>query len=330
MKKISLIIPVYNAEKYLPALAESLFAQTYENFQVIFSDDGSTDGSVGILTRLAAVDSRVTVILEQNAGVSAARNRALQKADGDYIGFADGDDVLEPAYLSTLAALLEAHNADVSCCGFSRTYESSGFQDRMPPRDGPPEETDRDGFFRRLLQPDGYTTVVWNKLFRREVLLGENGAFLPFDESLHIVEDGEFLFRTGVEKAVFTPQPLYRYVVRDSGAMYGALSDRKKTELTARKRIVELSRDSSPEVQALAKMKYQKGLRDLMFHAVLSGQGKDVRALLPELKTYRRELFESPALSKKEKLKYRVYRPIIQWDLRRLGAFLMKTLSGHG
>lgn len=329
MKKITLIVPVYNAQGYLEQMARSALAQDWDNLQLIFSDDGSTDDSLQILSRLSQEDSRITVISGPNTGVSSARNRALSRAEGDYIGFSDSDDILEPGYFSTLVGLLEDTGADVACCGFSRSYESSGFQDRMPPKGAEDMVTDRDGFFRLLLDPKGYTTVVWNKLFRRQALLDEAGQLLRFDESLHIVEDGEYLFRSKVHKAVFTPRPLYRYFVRQTGAMYGPLTDRKKTELAARKRIVALSQTASPEVQALAKMKYQKGVRDLCFHAVLTGQGKEIRAFLPELKVYRRELYESPCLSGMEKLKYRVYRPLIQGNFRRLGTLLMKALSSH-
>ena len=111
--------------------------------------------------------------------------------------------------------------------------------------------------------------------------------------------------------------------------MYGGVTDRKLTEPDARKKIVKHAEAMAPDVLDLAKMKYQKGVRDLMFHAVISGDGKKVRHLLPELNTYRRELFVSPALSRKEKLKYRIYRPIIAWNLRRTGAFLMARFGGH-
>lgn len=330
MKQISLIIPVYNGEKYLPTMAESVLSQDWENLQVIFSDDGSTDGSLPFLRELARKDPRVLVLESPNGGVSSARNRALKRAEGDYIGFADSDDILESGYLKTLASLLEEHQADVAVCGFHRIYEASGAEDYMPKKSSPITETDREGFRALLLRPDGYTTVMWNKLFRREVLLQEDGSFIFFDETLHIVEDGEYTFRLPVEKAVFTSEPLYRYSVRSSGAMYGTLTERKLTELPARKKIAEYCLEGSSQVLNLARMKYQKGVRDLMFHAVIGGQGKGVRHLLPELKTYRKELFSSPAVSKKEKLKYRVYVPIIYLNLRRIGAFLMKTLSGHG
>ena len=329
MKKISIIIPVYNVEGYLETMAKSLLSQNWENLQVIFSDDGSTDGSLAILRRLAENDPRITVVTGANGGVSSARNRALRLADGDYIGFCDADDSLAPDYLSTLVSLLEEHGADCAVCGFDRIYEASGKADRMPPKDAEDAVVDREGFFEKMLRPDGYTTVVWNKLFRREVLLDETGEFLRFAEDLHIVEDGEYLFRCGVEKAVFTTRRLYRYTVRKSGAMYGRLNPRKLTEIEARKRIAALASPCSKGVSDLAKMKYQKGVRDLLFHAVIDGQYGDVKHLIPLMKEYKAELFTSHAVSKKEKLKYRIYPIIIRLNLRRTGKFLMDKLSGH-
>lgn len=330
MKKISVIVPVYNLECLLPAMAQSLLAQDYSNLQVIFSDDGSRDGSRGILEEIARQDDRVTVISRENGGVSAARNRALAVADGDYIAFADGDDLLEPGYFTALAEALEETGADMACCGYTRIYEKTGKQDRLPTGNFSRQTVDRNGMERLLLRPDGYTLVLWNKLFRREALLEPDGTLQTFDEGLHIVEDGEYIFRSRVRAAVFLPEPLYRYFVRETGAMYAqTVTARKLTELSARQKIVALTDGSSPEVQSLAKMKYQKSVRDLMFHAVIAGQGAAVKHLRPELKVYAGELFDSPALSRKEKLKYHIYRPMIQLNLRHLGAFLMEKLSGH-
>lgn len=329
MERISLIVPVYNCEKYLEAGVASILSQGWENLQIILSDDGSSDGSLAIARALAEKHREITVVTGENRGVSTARNRALAVADGGYIGFCDADDTLLPGYLSGLAELLEKYHADVACCGFRRVYEASGAEDQLPVKQGVVTETDRTGFRSLLLRPDGYTTVMWNKLFRREVLLDDRGEFIRFDEKIHIVEDGEFIFRLPVERAVFTSEPLYRYVVRRSGAMYGRLSPRKLTELDARKKIVEHCTEDCREVQQLAKMKYQKGVRDLMFHALIDGQGKDVRHLKPELNTWRRELYSSPCLSRKEKIKYCAYRVILAWNMKHLGAFLMDKLGGH-
>lgn len=329
--KISLIIPVYNGGDYVRPIFESLRQQDYNgDVQFIFSDDGSTDNTSEELAKIAEEDPRVTVVSGENRGVSSARNRALAAAEGDVIGFVDADDTLLPNYLSTLAETLAESGADMVCCGFERYYEKSGVTDHLPTGHGQKETVDRDGMRKLLLRPDGYTTVMWNKLFTRQALTDENGELLQFDETLHIVEDGEYIFRSAVKRAVFLPDGLYRYAVRDTGAMYAAkVTERKLTELAARRKIVELSADSSAEVQALAKMKYQKGVRDLMFHAVIGGQGKAVKHLKPQLRVWSKELFESPALSKKEKLKYHVYRPLIELNLRRVGAFLMEKLSGH-
>ena len=329
MKRISMIIPVYNAEPYIRAMVESLQAQDWENLQILLSDDGSTDGSVDLMTALAEQDPRITVVVGPNTGVSSARNRALRLADGAYIGFADSDDILEPGYLHGLVSALEESGTDMACCGFHRHYVRSGKQDGLPTDGHDREVVDRDGMARLMLRPDGYTTVMWNKLFRREALTRPDGGLLEFDETLHIVEDGEYILRSGVQSAVFFPDRLYRYYVRTSGAMYGAVNERKLTEPAARKKIVALTEDLSPETQNLAKMKYQKGIRDLMFHAVIDGDAAKVWDLRTELKTYAGELFVSPALSKKEKIKYHVYYPIICLNLRHIGAFLMDRLSGH-
>lgn len=330
MKTISVIVPVYNLEPLLPAMAKSLLEQDYPTLQVIFSDDGSQDRSRQVLEEIARNDSRVTVVSGENGGVSAARNRALKLAAGDYIAFADGDDLLEPGYFSTLAAALEETGADMACCGYTRVYEKTGKEDLLPLGDHPRQTVNRDGMERLLLRPDGYTLVLWNKLFRRSALTDETGALMEFDETIHIVEDGEYIFRSGVRSAVFLPNALYRYYVRSSGAMYAStVSDRKLTELPARKKIVALTANSSPEVRDLARMKYQKSVRDLLFHAVICGEGNKVKHLRPELRVYAQELFASPALSGKEKLKYHVYRPLIRLNLQHLGAFLMDKLSGH-
>ena len=329
MKRISMIIPVYNAEPYIRAMVESLQAQDWENLQILLSDDGSTDGSVDLMTALAEQDPRITVVVGPNTGVSSARNRALRLADGEYIGFADSDDILEPGYLRGLVSALEESGTDMACCGFHRHYVRSGKQDGLPTDGHDREVVDRDGMARLMLRPDGYTTVMWNKLFRREALTRPDGGLLEFDETLHIVEDGEYILRSGVQSAVFFPDRLYRYYVRTSGAMYGAVNERKLTEPAARKKIVALTEDLSPETQDLAKMKYQKGIRDLMFHAVIDGDAAKVWDLRTELKTYAGELFASPALSKKEIIKYHVYYPIICLNLRHIGAFLMDKLSGH-
>ena len=104
--KISVIVPVYNTEKFLNNCIESILNQTHKNLEVIIIDDGSTDNSPAICDEYAKKDSRVKVIHKENGGVSSARNAGLDIASGEYIGFIDGDDVIEPDMYHFLLANL--------------------------------------------------------------------------------------------------------------------------------------------------------------------------------------------------------------------------------
>lgn len=109
MRKFSIIIPVYNVAPYLRECLDSVLAQTYTNWEAICVDDGSTDGSVAILDEYAKKDARFCAIHQTNAGVSAARNRALEEATGDWILFADGDDLLKTGWAELISDEIAAH-----------------------------------------------------------------------------------------------------------------------------------------------------------------------------------------------------------------------------
>ena len=115
--KVSVIIPVYGAEAFLPDCIASLRAQTLRDIELIFICDGSPDHSLAILRKAETLDSRIRVIaFEENQGVSAARNAGLDAARGDYIGFCDGDDWAEPEMVETLYCAAEDNRADIASC----------------------------------------------------------------------------------------------------------------------------------------------------------------------------------------------------------------------
>ena len=122
--KVSVIVPVYGAEAFLPTCISSLRAQTLRDIELIFVCDGSPDHSLAILRRVEPLDSRIRVIaFEENQGVSAARNAGLDAARGDYIGFCDGDDWAEPQMYETLLRAAEKAGADVAFC---RVFKDRG------------------------------------------------------------------------------------------------------------------------------------------------------------------------------------------------------------
>ncbi len=118
-KKISIIVPVYNVEKYLDGCIESITEQTYKNLEIILVDDGSSDNSLSICNKWAEKDSRIKVIHKENGGTADTRNRGLDIATGDYIGFVDADDYISPYMYEILLYVADETLSDIVGCNFS-------------------------------------------------------------------------------------------------------------------------------------------------------------------------------------------------------------------
>lgn len=121
MSKVSIIIPVYNVEKYLQKCLDSVQAQTFTDFEAICVNDGSTDGSAEILQRYAFQDQRFKIITTVNGGLSSARNTGLKHAEGEYIYFMDSDDFIHNRLLETALSFAEGFQADMVSFGFVKT-----------------------------------------------------------------------------------------------------------------------------------------------------------------------------------------------------------------
>lgn len=124
--KISVIIPVYNTERYLPRCLDSVLSNTYDNLEVICINDGSTDNSINILDNYKVSDERVVVINQKNSGVSAASNAGINVATGEYIAFIDSDDWVHPQYFEILLFAMSCNDSDVAACQYSQVSEESG------------------------------------------------------------------------------------------------------------------------------------------------------------------------------------------------------------
>ena len=117
---VTVILPAYNAEEYVERSIDSVLTQTYSNIQLIVVDDGSTDGTGGVIDRCAKRDRRIIAVHTQNAGVSAARNNGIDRAKGEFITFLDADDYLDPNYIKDLCDALSASGAKVATCSVNR------------------------------------------------------------------------------------------------------------------------------------------------------------------------------------------------------------------
>ena len=220
---ISVIIPVYKVEPYLTACVESVLAQTYQNFEVILVDDGSPDNCPALCDKFAARDNRIRVIHKENGGVTSARLRGVAEARGEYIGFVDGDDFIEPQMYARLMKNLQAHDADISHCGYQMVFPSrvdyyynTGTLINQQGHQGCADLLDG-----RFVEP-----ALWNKLYHKKLFAGLNEWM---DKSIRINEDllmNFYLFRQA-ENAVFEDVCPYHYVLRKGSAATSRLNEHK-------------------------------------------------------------------------------------------------------
>lgn len=206
--KLSIIIPAYNAEAYLPQCLDSILAQEQQGCEVIVVDDGSTDGTAALLERYPDVK----VIHQENRGMSTARNRGLDEARGEYILFVDSDDLLTDGALETLVA--ELTGEDIISFNAKKLHDATGEQTYHPTiRES--ETTDGWSYYNRhRLEPtDIHFVCIWQRAYRRQFLIENN---LCFADGLRRAEDDLFTTRAMLRaKSVKTiTDCLYTYRVR--------------------------------------------------------------------------------------------------------------------
>ena len=170
---ISVVVAVYQAEKYIKRCLDSIIAQTFTDFEVLLIDDGSLDSSGMICDDYAARDSRFRVIHKQNEGVSSARQTGLDAAKGEYIIHADPDDWAEPDWLQKMYEKIEEEKADIVICDFERVYKNKKVHYIQKPRSLKNSEIIKD-----LLEEKIWGSC-WNKMVRRNIFIQHNVSFNP-------------------------------------------------------------------------------------------------------------------------------------------------------
>ena len=178
MKSVSVIIPVYNVEKYLPKCLDSVIGQTYKNLEIICVNDGSPDNSVDILESYAEKDSRIIIINQENTGLSGARNTGIEVATGDYIIFLDSDDWMDAEAVET--AMQYAEKADTVMWGYIREFHDKSLEKKIFDGDRSFDEKETRNLHRRLAglageelrNPENTDALVtaWGKLYTASVI----------------------------------------------------------------------------------------------------------------------------------------------------------------
>lgn len=206
MPEISIIIPIYNKKRHIADTVRSVLDQSFEDFELLLIDDGSTDGSGELCDELAASDGRVVVIHTENRGVSAARNKGLEHASGRYVGFVDADDRIDKTFLEKLRAPMISEDAGMSVCGYHEIRNGKIKLHRYN------DLNSGDRLFDYIRED--MLCILWNKLFVRDRIRH------MFDEKLSTCEDSIFCIRYYLDndpKIVIVKESLYEYAAYDDG-----------------------------------------------------------------------------------------------------------------
>ena len=245
MDKISIIVPVYNAEKYIDKALYSICGQTYQNLEILLIDDGSTDGSLVRCQEWSRKDTRILVHPQENAGASAARNKGIELASGKYLMFIDGDDWIEKNMLEVLYQEAEKYQADAACCILQEDEEMASEEviDGIYYQNG-----DRVQAFSEKVESGLALLRVWGpvcKLYRRDAI-----AECRF-EDYKVAED--LLFNTNVichgnfEKTVLVEHPFYHYIIYPGSTMKQKFQEKYLTAMEVEKRCYDMLTAISPK-----------------------------------------------------------------------------------
>lgn len=325
---LSVIIPVYNREKFLERCVKSVARSSLENIEIILIDDGSVDHSGALCDELAEEDERIIVIHQQNAGVSAARNRGLEKARGKYFAFVDSDDYIEPEMYEKMITAMEDHDADMVCCGISKEFEKEPGRVEKLSHEHIGTCLDAVHTLKLLIKPSTATSISLipgNKMGKRDVQI-ENRIL--FDEDLYECEDAVFWcdYIVFIRKTVLLNNIYYHYVIHgDNVSGNWSIGTSKLSNLIAWDHIIHKCKEKSEQLVSVAELRYQMCLRRMIFEAYcVYGWSSTIGSLLPQLKCFRKQLYKSKELSLCRKIYYFGCGTIVKYNLGTRVAVLWK------
>jgi len=269
MPKLSIIVPVYKVEPYLPKCIDSILAQTFTDFELILIDDGSPDGCPRICDEYAAKDERIVVIHQENAGVSAARNAGLDAANGEYIGFVDSDDWIEPEMYEVMVASAIENDSDlVFCSWFDNSPDGSQISNRL--FSDIPCVVSVDDFYRGLFSaPRTVAGSSCNKIFRKSEIRDS------FSRTIRICEDNLFVaeFISRDTRISYVPGNYYHVFARPESATRKDFS-KLVPSLEVRKEIISICGAVSRIGRDYAEMDY---LNMAMYYYIQSGKDRKIK-----------------------------------------------------
>ena len=268
MPKISVIVPIYNCEKYISKCIESIINQTFHDLEIILIDDGSTDKSVEVCESFAKKDSRVKLICQENGGVSKARNVGLESAQGDFITFVDSDDYIIPEMYERMYKNLIENEADISICGITNYFIK---------RDGAIEkirQSSIDGFFvftgekavEESLKSRLFSVNPVNKLFKKKLFYSVRYPEGKISEDAFLIPS----ILSDARVVVYDSFPMYCYVRRENSITTSNFSSKDWDVVEAYEKHLKKVKNFFPHMIRAAEFRYLWAYTYVMDRMVIS------------------------------------------------------------
>lgn len=264
---ISVIVPVYNVERYLPKCIDSILAQTYDNLEIILVEDGTKDASGVICDEYAEKDARIKVIHKENGGLSSARNAGMEIARGEYFGFVDSDDWIEPEFYGTMLTLAQKYDADLVCAG---RYDVDGATGRrtlglchLREECISPME-----MLGRVFIWQGCDSAAWDKLYKRHLFDEIRYPLGQYSEDIAIF----YKLMEKVNRVALCEKPLYNYLHRENSITTAKLSDKTFHYPSHTEVIYPYICENHPEIRKQARYFRVRGIAHAMMSIDLAGE----------------------------------------------------------
>lgn len=260
MAKLSVIITVYNMAPYIRDSIEAVLAQTYEALELIIIVDGGTDESWEICQSYLEKDNRIRVIHTENRGTAAARNRGIDASKGEYIGFLDGDDWIEPDFYETLIKLLETYDADVASCGFVKIEEREGLKIHSEKDLSKVNVYTSEEGIAMTFEPDKMRYSPCNKVYKRQLF-----DQIRYPEGV-LYEDKGTTYKIfhQAKSIVYLDEPLYRYYIREDSVMRRPLCKDNFSLFKVNEELLAFLKQNYPKLMPLAEKSYLEECRKLL------------------------------------------------------------------
>lgn len=294
---ISVIVPVYNVEKYLERCVKSIAAQTYKDIEILLIDDGSTDKSGKMCDDFQQTDSRIKAFHKQNGGLSDARNYGIEHSAGEFISFVDSDDYIDEKMLETLHRLITENDADLAVCSAMDVFEGKEVTQVKEIKEFNLNKVES---YKYMLRGDGIPSAC-NKLYKRQTVgdvrfpvgkLYEDGFFTP-----------QILKR--VEKTAVTSKPMYYYFRRADSITTKPFRKGDLDVIEAYDKCVKQVKELCPEALPYAEFRYRNAYFNVLDKMLMRDDCKEIpeyKQVVKYLKKHTAQIVKDPGFGKMRKI----------------------------